>query len=99
MNVHWSDLALEDIESIRRYIAMDSQRIADRFVSDLVKSVRKLRRFPEIGEIVREVKNPLLREIHYFNYRILYRIARRQCEIITILHASRDLSSLRFEFE
>jgi hypothetical protein len=27
MNVHWSDLTLEDIESIRRYIAMDSQRI------------------------------------------------------------------------
>jgi addiction module RelE/StbE family toxin len=99
MKVRWSKLALEDLDSIRRYIAMDSKRISDRFASDLVKSIRKIHRFPEIGQIVPEFKNPSLREIHYFNYRILYRVAERQCEIVAILHASRDFSSIKFEFE
>jgi toxin ParE1/3/4 len=99
MKVHWSKLALEDLDSIRRYIALDSIRIADRFASDLVKSIRKLRRFPEVGQIVPEFKNPCIREIHYFNYRILYRVAERQCEIVAILHASRNFSSIKFEFE
>jgi toxin ParE1/3/4 len=99
MKIHWSELALEDIESIRRYIAMDSTRIADRFVSDLALSTRKLLRLPEIGQIVPESKNPCIREIHYANYRIIYRFRERQCDIITILHASRDFSSIKFEFE
>jgi toxin ParE1/3/4 len=99
MKIHWSELALEDIDSIRRYIAMDSKRIADRFVGDLAISTRRLRRFPEIGQIVPESKNPSIREIHFSSYRIIYRVGERQCDIITILHASRDFSSIKFEFE
>ena len=50
--IRWSPQAVRDIESIREYIAHDSQRYADLMASRIIASVERLRR--------KEVANDIL---------------------------------------
>jgi plasmid stabilization system protein ParE len=48
---------------------------------------------PLSGRIVPEFSDPRYREIIYGNYRIVYRTNGPACEILAVVHASRDFSS------
>ncbi len=49
MLIEWTDPALEDLESIRDYIAKDSPYYARNFLEQLFDATGKLENFPEIG--------------------------------------------------
>ena len=69
--VSWMPSALDDLKSIRDYIAKDSLYYADKFVDGAFKAAERLERFPKIGRMVPEIENPALREIIYGSYRII----------------------------
>jgi len=92
MNLVWTDPSIEDLRSIREYIARDSEYYAAKFVEEIVLSVDKLLQFPRLGRVVPEAHDENIRELFYQNYRIIYRRAGEQIEILTIVHGGRDLT-------
>jgi len=85
----WSPQSLNDLESIRAYIAQDSLVYADLVLRRLAAAVERLRIFPESGRIVPERNDPGIREILERPYRIVYRVLPGQVEIVMVFHASR----------
>ncbi len=93
IEVRWSDPALEDLESIRDYIAKDSPFYARRFIEQIFDHTEKLTAFPEMGRTVPESEDrDDIRELVYQGYRILYLLTSNQTEVITVVHGSRNLS-------
>jgi toxin ParE1/3/4 len=70
----FSDLAINDLEEIVRFIARDNQPAAARFGAKLMESVRHLAKFPRMGRVVPEQNNEDIREIVYKQYRIFHRV-------------------------
>ncbi|QTA87885.1 type II toxin-antitoxin system RelE/ParE family toxin [Desulfonema magnum] len=89
VRVVWTDQAYEDLESVFRYIRRDSKRYAKLFVEKILKSVKRLEYMPESGRIVPESDKRHIRELIVGRYRIIYRIAENQVDILTIRHGAR----------
>lgn len=78
-----------DIEEITGYIAQHSINNAIKFADELMDICRSISDFPEKGRIVPEVGHPLIREIIYKNYRIVYTIRERKIFILQVFNAAR----------
>jgi toxin ParE1/3/4 len=89
--IKWSPLAAEDLSSICQYIARDSEYYASDFAKNIITKIELLLTYPEAGRIVPEYDNPAIREIIYYNYRIIYRIKTDITEIVRITHGARLL--------
>lgn len=92
--VKWSPEAVEDIESIIQYIARDSQFYAHATVSKILDFSRSLANFPQMGRIVPECNNRLIREKLVYSYRLVYLIERESILIIAVIHDKRLFSSV-----
>jgi toxin ParE1/3/4 len=95
MKLIWTDPSIEDLRSIRDYIARDSDYYAADFVEQVILSVERLLRFPRLGRVVPEAQDENIRELVYQNHRIIYRIAGERIEILAIVHGKRDLTKHR----
>jgi plasmid stabilization system protein ParE len=87
----WSRRALDDLDSICDFIAIDSLRYAHLFAERIVAFIEKIPRQPLLGAIVPEYKQEDLRERLFQNYRIVYRAGESAVEIVTITHGARLL--------
>jgi toxin ParE1/3/4 len=90
----WTEAALDDIERIAEYIAVDSGHYAASFVRRMREAGVSLDTFPERGRKVPEFDRADIREILVGNYRLIYLLAPTTITIVTILHTSRDLDGL-----
>jgi toxin ParE1/3/4 len=92
VEITWTPFALEDLQSIYDYIAQDSPTYAIRFIDKLVDRVDVLIDNTNIGRIVPEFENELIRELIEGNYRIIYKInSITEIAIIRIHHSARIL--------
>lgn len=89
--IEWTDPARADLRSIRIYIARDSPQYAQRMTARIRKAVDGLRRFTEAGSLVSEWDLDNVREIYVSSYRVIYRIRQTCVEILTVIHAARQL--------
>ncbi len=87
----WSPQAMQDLQSIRSFIARDSRQYAKRMIDRIKQAVSGCRRFPEAAAIVSEFGDPLVREIFVTTYRVIYRIDGNAIHILTVLHSARRL--------
>jgi plasmid stabilization system protein ParE len=93
MEIRWSEPAVADLESIRNYIARDSEHYAVDFTTRIINAVEKLSILPSIGRKVPEVDDDNIREIIFYNYRIVYRKeSDNELLILGIIHAARDFN-------
>lgn len=92
MKIIWTEPAIQDLESIRAYIAKDSEYYAIRFVDKVIEAIDGLQDLPLRGRSVPEAEEENIRELVFQNYRIIYRVEDRRILILTIIHGSRDLS-------
>ncbi len=92
MKIEWTEPAILDLDSIRDYIARDSQYYAAQFVERIIETVEKLEKFPEIGRKVPEAEEENIREFLFHTYRIIYRVEAERILVLTVIHGSRDLS-------
>jgi len=95
VKIEWTEPALLDLESIRKYIRRDSEYYATRFIERVIEGVENLEKFPEMGRRVPEAEEENIREILFYNYRIMYRVETKRILILTVIHGSRDLSQKR----
>lgn len=61
------------------------------FGYELISETDRLQEFPDLGRIVSEYKNDIIREIIFRPYRIVYRINHntKLCEMARVWHSAR----------
>jgi plasmid stabilization system protein ParE len=91
--VEWSPRAVEDLEAIAQYIAVDSTAYAASVVTTILNTTRTLARFPLGGRIVPEFGEENIREWFVYSYRIIYRWENEVVTVATIVHGKRLLTS------
>lgn len=91
MEIRWTEQAVEDLLSIREFIARDSASFARLTVERLYETISKLSEFPDLGRVVPERGDPQIRELIKPPYRMIYRRRTEVVEILTIHHSARPL--------
>ena len=91
MKIIWSPLAIDRASEIAEYIALDKPSAADKWITTVFSKVKQLESSPKIGRVVPEIGNEQFRELIYGNYRIIYRIEKKQVSILTIRHGKQIL--------
>ena len=91
MKIIWSPLAIDRAAEIAEYIALDKPAAADKWITTIFSKVEQLASSPEIGRVVPEIEDEQFRELIYENYRIVYRIEKKQVSILTIRHGKQIL--------
>jgi plasmid stabilization system protein ParE len=90
--IEWTDLAIEDLNSIHNYICKDSLNHANSFIDELIKYVDELYEFPKRGRIIPQIKKEYYREIFVGNYKIMYKIEENYIYIMAIINMSMDFN-------
>ena len=90
--VDWSPRAVEDLEAIAQYIALDSTAYSSAVVKTILQTTRNLSQFPFSGRIVPEFGDESIREWFAYSYRIIYRIDESIITIASIVHGKRLLN-------
>lgn len=93
MRVEWSDLALDDLDEIARYIGRDSPFYAREFVERIFDTTDRLAIFPRSGRLVPEAEDNQTREVIVQGYRVMYDIETDRVLVLAVMHGSRDLSN------
>jgi len=91
MRIIWSPLAIDKVSEIADYIAKDKSSAAEKWINTMFSKVEQLESSPEIGRIVPEINNNQFRELIYGNYRIIYRVEKKQISILTVRHGKQIL--------
>jgi toxin ParE1/3/4 len=92
--VKWARPAVEDLEQIADYIALDSKYYAAAFVREIRDAARSLRQVARRGRVVPELSDPTVRELLIGNYRLLYQLRKSEVLVLALIHGARDLGSL-----
>jgi toxin ParE1/3/4 len=93
----WSPVSRDDLRDIVRFISRDSSERAQSFAFRLMTQADILQEHPEIGRKVPEHRKPMMREIIFKPYRIVYRVnhQRKIVEIIRVWHAARGTPEVK----
>jgi addiction module RelE/StbE family toxin len=90
-HVAWTEQALDDLDSICRFIARDAPRYAELFAARVFRATERLEQFPRSGRVVPEFGQEEIREIIVHGYRIIYRLVPDEVQILTVHHGARLL--------
>lgn len=88
----WSNPALDQLEEIAEYIALDKPEAASRLVREVFSTVDRLEQFPDSGHLPPELPNSIYRELHVKPCRIF---CRREGNTMIIVHVMREERQLR----
>jgi plasmid stabilization system protein ParE len=89
VTIRWTQVARERLNGIIEYIAEDDPAAARRWSESLFHRVEKLQTFPEMGRVVPEVGKREVREVFHGDYRVIYKVRRREVLVLTIRHGRR----------
>lgn len=89
--VVWLHAAIDDLESIRAYIAEDSPTYARAVVRGLLSAARLLADFPLMGRVVPEWQTETVRERIVYPYRLIYRVSADRVDVLAVIHGARLL--------
>ncbi|MDO3376851.1 type II toxin-antitoxin system RelE/ParE family toxin [Geoalkalibacter halelectricus] len=88
----WTNPALDQLDEIAEYIALDKPQAASRLVKEIFSTVERLERFPDSGHVPSELPNSIYRELYVRPCRIFYR---RDGNRVFIVHVMREERQLR----
>lgn len=88
----WAEPALQDLDAIAEYIALEDVRAARKLVRAVFDRVERLERFPNSGRRPPELKRMPYREVIVPPCRIFYRVKH---DTVTILYVMRSERMVR----
>lgn len=91
MKIFWSELAVERVSEIAKFIEQGYPEAVEKWVEAIFNRVMQLQSFPKSGRKVPEINRKNIREIFYQNFRIVYRIEEKHISILTIRHSREEL--------
>lgn len=89
--IKWTEPALNDLDEIAEYIALDKPSAAKNLVKEIFKSVKILKQFPESGRCPPELPEASYRELVVGPCRIFYRVETKQVYILYVMRSEREL--------
>ncbi|RIA34439.1 plasmid stabilization system protein ParE [Ectopseudomonas oleovorans] len=92
VEIVWTDPALEQLNDLAEYIALDKPAAARALVSRVMDVVSRLAQFPLSGRVPEELPGPVYREVVVPPCRIFYRYTN---ETVFIIHIMREERMLR----
>jgi toxin ParE1/3/4 len=87
----WTEPALNDLDEIAEYIALDKPSAAKNFVRDVFEKVDRLKQFPDSGRKPPELKKTRYKEIIVKPCRVFYRKDGEKIHIVHLMRSERDL--------
>ena len=88
----WSNPALDQLEEIADYIALDKPESAAELVKKIFSTVERLGQFPNSGHALPEIPDSIYREVCVRPCRIFYR---QENDVVLIIHVMREEMQLR----
>jgi plasmid stabilization system protein ParE len=92
-SIQIANSAKSDFREIFNFISKQSIQNAEKLINTIKKEIIILEKYPEIGQIVKEINDPEFREIKVYKYRVIYFFQDDKVSIITIHHSSRLLKN------
>ncbi len=81
----WADPAIQDLDAIADYIALDKPAAAHKLVRNVFAAVEMLQKFPKMGSLPTELRGLPYRQLIVSPCRIFYRIEKKVVFIVHIL--------------
>lgn len=97
LKILWTENAIQDLLSIKAFIAQDSIDRAEEWIAELYTAGESLSHLSGRGRIVPEFSQEILRELLIENYRLVYRVNSTTVEIITVFEGHRQFKSKDFK--
>eukprot|EP00764_Aduncisulcus_paluster_P001545 gnl/Carplike_NY0171/12247_a17645_132.p1 GENE.gnl/Carplike_NY0171/12247_a17645_132~~gnl/Carplike_NY0171/12247_a17645_132.p1 ORF type:complete len:101 (-),score=8.02 gnl/Carplike_NY0171/12247_a17645_132:105-407(-) len=89
--VIWTEPALQQLDAIAEYIALDNPAAASRLVAEVFDKTERLENFPQSGRVPSELPNSVYREVVVPPCRIFYREDKAQVFILYVMREERQL--------
>ncbi|ABI57903.1 type II toxin-antitoxin system RelE/ParE family toxin [Alkalilimnicola ehrlichii MLHE-1] len=87
----WTEPALQELDAIAEYIALDNPAAASRLVQEVFAKATRLEEFPRSGRIPPELPNSVYRELVVPPCRIFYREDGGRVLILYVMREERQL--------
>ncbi len=87
----WSEPALQELDALAEYIALDNRAAASQLVKEIFTKVERLETFPESGRVPPELPNSIYREVVVPPCRIFYRVDGSKVLILYVMREERQL--------
>ena len=84
MKIIWSPLAIEQVQDIASYIALDKPIVAVQWAEKIFNSVDLLSEQPNSGRVVPEISRKEIRELVLENYRLIYKVKTNKILILAV---------------
>jgi plasmid stabilization system protein ParE len=89
--VIWTEPALQELDAIAEYIALDHPAAAIHLVEEIFNKTERLQDFPQSGRIPPELPNSIYREVVTPPCRIFYREDEGRVLILYVMREERQL--------
>lgn len=89
--VIWAEPALQELDAIAEYIALDNPAAASDLVQRIFYKTERLENFPQSGRIPPELPNSVYREVVVPPCRIFYREDEKRALILYVMREERQL--------
>lgn len=93
----WTEPALNDLDEIAEYIALDDPVVASRFVQRVLDRVERFEAHPQSGKRPQELTRTHYREVVGTSCRIFYRVAEDNIHMLHVMRSERMLRSYLLE--
>jgi len=88
--VAWTESAWQELEAAAEFIERDSPHFASALIHEAQLASQSLKKFPQRGRIVPELRDASVREIFVKRYRLIYEIGSNRVMILSFLHGARQ---------
>jgi len=95
--IKWTEPALNDLNEIAEYIALDNPGAAKNLFREVFKSIKSLKTFPQSGRESPELPKSGYRELFVGPCRIFYRVDKSKVFIIYVMRSERELRKFLLE--
>ena len=89
--VIWTDPALQELDAVAEYIALDNPAAASDLVQEVFDKTERLKNFPQSGRIPPELPGSVYREVVVPPCRIFYREDEKRVLVLYVMREERQL--------
>lgn len=89
--VVWTEPALQELDAIAEYIALDNPVAARHLVQNVFDKAERLEDFPQSGRIPPELPNSVYRELVVPPCRVFYREDKKRVLVLYVMREERQL--------
>lgn len=95
--VVWTEPALQELDAIAEYIALDNPVAASHLVQEVFDNIERLEDFPQSGRIPPELPSSVYRELVVPPCRIFYREDKKRVLVLYVMREERQLRAYMLE--